>query len=199
MPKLRLLSNEVIILKEINVAHGGVMSVNNDDLILTNLNLIYIDKGILGNQKEILYFPLNTLKTYNGIPQIQIGHLSTGKSTLDFYYANGMEVFHFENPSDSSYKKWIEAVKDIFKKNDNNVNNNTYTDYKKSQFTQEIGTLKDDYKNMGKELIGAYAFKPLDSSYTNAASQKCVSCSAPLSGKKGELVKCKYCDTEQVL
>ena len=30
-------------------------------------------------------------------------------------------------------------------------------------------------------------------------ARKCTGCKAPLSGKSGELVTCRYCDTEQVL
>ena len=201
MAKLQLMPNEVIILKETNVAHGGVMAINNDDLILTNLNIIYVDKGILGNQKEIIYYPLKTLKTYNGVPQVEIGHLSTGRRTLEFNFSNGIEVFHFDNLPDQEYDKWVDTIKGIITRNDNNVNSNTYSSeiMKTDEFTREIGVLKDEYRGLGKELIGAFAFKPAEGTENKATSKKCISCSAPLAGRKGMLVKCKYCDTEQVL
>ena len=35
--------------------------------------------------------------------------------------------------------------------------------------------------------------------YNAIVNKKCISCSAPLIGKKGQVVHCKYCDTDQIL
>ena len=67
---------------------------------------------------------------------------------------------------------------------------------------KEVG---EQFKEVGSELLGSLGFKPGKQKTSSASqeservSKKCVSCSAPLVGNRGQVVKCKYCDTEQIL
>ena len=72
--------DEVVIIKEANVAHGG--SSYRDDLILTNKKLICISKGMFGGTKQIYHYPLDQIKVYNGIPQAKLGKHSNGFPSL---------------------------------------------------------------------------------------------------------------------
>lgn len=61
------------------------------------------------------------------------------------------------------------------------------------------GTVKED-----KEAEPA-RFEPLQITASQAiappqkTAQKCASCSAPLAGHKGDIVRCLYCDSDQLL
>ena len=55
--KYNLMPNESIILKETGVAHGGVMAIYTDELMLTNLNIVSLRRLWENYQME-----LNALK-----------------------------------------------------------------------------------------------------------------------------------------
>ena len=41
-----------------------------DELILTNLHLIYIKKGLWGGKKDQVTIPINQIKIFEGKPQV---------------------------------------------------------------------------------------------------------------------------------
>ena len=112
-PKINLAPNESIILKEACVAHGGVMAIYTDELILTNLNLICISKGMFGNTKKVYYYPLSQLKQYNGKAQVIMGKLSNGLETLELYFVNGTESFNFQSHNKRTINRWIEEISNV--------------------------------------------------------------------------------------
>lgn len=69
-----------------------------------------------------------------------------------------------------------------------------------------MGEMKGAFNNAMSELGINFQLgkKPLQKQAIQSESQskinkKCISCSAPLIGYKGQLVHCKYCDTDQTL
>lgn len=200
MANLQLLPNEAILLKDVAVAHGGVMAAFTDDLVLTNINIICVSKGIFGNQKKTYIFPLNQIKIFNGKPQAIAGKLSNGYPCLEIYFINGMETFYFQNKK--YIDKWIDAITKALCGNSIDIDN-TETE-KDDSLADEIHDMKEEFKAMGQELMGAFGFKSKNASHPKNSgddriSKKCTSCSAPLIGKKGQIVRCKYCDTDQTL
>lgn len=213
MAKYRLMPNESMILQEIGVAHGGVMAIYTDELILTNLNLVCINKGMFGNTKNVYLYPLSQIKRYNGRPQVMMGKLSNGTATLDVYLNNGeCESFNFQSGNKKNIKRWIDAVVSVigggelhdgssYDKND---------DYDSDTLVGAIKEVGDQFKDVGSELLDALGFKPrkkpakaaaatVTAAVSEKISKKCMSCSAPLIGYRGQTVSCKYCNTEQTL
>ena len=94
---LGLDQDEMVILREPNVAHGNLLSMYMDELFLTNKKIIYVNKNMFGGVKKIDYYPLNLIKIFNGIPQVQQGKLSNGLVSLDVYMLNCEEHFCFLN------------------------------------------------------------------------------------------------------
>ena len=90
--KYKLLPNESIILQEDNVCHGNGFSAYTDDLLLTNLNIVLISKGMFGNVKGITQYPLNQIKMFNGKPQAIRGKQSNGSPCLDIYFTNWLSL-----------------------------------------------------------------------------------------------------------
>ena len=212
MAKYRLMPNESIILQEVSVAHGGVMAIYTDELILTNQNLVCINKGVLGNTKNVFQYPLSQVRRFNGRPQVMMGKLSNGIPTLDVYFNNGgCESFNFQSGNKRNIKKWMNAIVSILE-GDDPLNNDSLDDddYDSDTLVGAFKEVGDQFKDVGNEFLDVLGFKPRRKSAKAAAvpvagaagervSKKCMSCSAPLNGLRGQNVKCKYCDTEQTL
>jgi hypothetical protein len=200
-----LMPNESIILQEVNVSHGGVLAGHTDELVLTNLNLICINKGVFGNTKNVFKYPLNQIKMYNGKPQALQGKLTNGTATLDVYFLNGVETFYFDGINRKKINDWIKAITNTITQSGTGENySSDDSDDSVAGAFKEVG---DEFKEVGQELLGAFGInlgkKKMGSQGSDGSgekvSKKCVSCSAPLTGVKGQVIKCLYCDTEQTL
>lgn len=194
MANINYQPNEAVILQEVSVAHGGAMAIYTDELILTNLNIYCINKGMFKNVKKVFCYPLNQIKMYNGKPQAMVGKLSNGTSTLEVFFMSGSETFNFQSNNKSTINKWIREINKILGTDDgvdNEDGGNNYT---------PVGYIKETWNTIASNL-GFNSKKPVSNqSQTNAkVTKKCISCSAPLVGVIGQTVCCKYCDTDQTL
>lgn len=204
-----LLPNESMILKETNVAHGGIMAVYSDELILTSLNIVCISKGIFGNVKGIYQYPLNQIKLYNEKPQVFMGKISNGLPSLEVYFTNGRtESFRFQSGSRRKINEWIEEINKVLgppSEEGHYLRSNG--DYDPNSLVGAFKIVGEQVMDAGAGILGNLGFKSgrrasnagNSSPGSEKISKKCVSCSAPLIGYKGGIVKCKYCDTEQTL
>ena len=206
--KYNLMPNESVIMQETSVAHGGAMAMYTDELILTNLNIVCISKGMFGNTKNIFQYPINQIKRFNGRPQTLMNKLSNGLPCLEIYFMNGAsETFSFQTSNKKIISKWIDAINCIVTGNDIEDKSQIYEDddYDPDTLAGAFKEVGDQFKEIGAELRDAFGFKPKKKKNSDAelspvkVSKKCISCSAPLVGYKGKSVKCKYCDTEQIL
>ena len=202
----RLMPNESIILKEVSVAHGGVMAIYTDELMLTNLNIICTSKGMFGNTKNIFQYPLSQIKKYNGRPQVILGKLSNGTPCLEVYFINGgVESFNFQTGNKKKINQWIEAIGKLVGGGSVELSSSFDDDDDDDTLVGAFKEVREQFKEVGSELLGSLGFKPGKKKTSSASqvservSKKCVSCSAPLVGNRGQVVKCKYCDTEQIL
>lgn len=162
--KLGLDYDEVVILQETNVAHGGVMANYTDELILTNKKIICIHMGIFGGKKTTYHYPLEQIKVYNGMPQAQFGKLSNGNKTLSIYFLNGEEQFFFQSSNNKTIEKWISEIQKLFGcevKNKTKEKNN-----KKSKYEIEddsiLGAFKEvgnSFKEVGLDFAEAFGIK----------------------------------------
>ena len=199
-----LMPNEAILLKQNSVAHGGVLSAYIHELVLTNKNLIFVNKGVLGNIKGIYKYPLNQIKMFNGMPQAIMGKLGNGTASLVVYFINGQtEVFYFDGFNKTIIKKWIKAIRNTVGSDEESLH--TYDD--SNTVSEAIKGLGNQINGLKNSFISTVEEKsnitipPLPSfvGKGNQITKKCISCSAPLTGIKGQKVRCKYCDTDQVL
>lgn len=194
MENVNLAPNEAVIFKETNVAHGGGMASCTDELILTNLNIICISKGVFGNTKRIFYYPLTQIKSYNGKPQVVSGKLPNGLDTLEIYFLNSNETFFFQVANKKRIEKWISAINNVLVGNTNiDTLSNSVSEYNRE-------TVAGVLKEFGEDLKNMFGFKQSNGEQEKeevVVNKKCIACSAPLIGKKGQVIHCKYCDTDQ--
>ena len=203
--KYNLMPNESIILKETGVAHGGVMAIYTDELMLTNLNIVCTSKGMFGGTKNIYQYPLNQIKRYNGKPQAIMGKLSNGTQCLEVYFMNGSsESFNFQSSNKATINKWIREINRLLV-GDSLDEEEMDADYDPNTLVGAFKEVGSQFKDVVTELLGSLGFKKKKKKTAQndqgpvKVSKKCISCSAPLVGYKGKVIKCRYCDTEQTL
>ena len=183
--------NEVMLLKEVGVAHGGLLSVYTDELILTNLNLVLVKKGMFGNSKGVQTFPINQIKVHNQQAQAVLAKAPNGMDALDVYFLNGQEQFRFQTGGKRKIIEWVAKI------------NEAATGQKAARASagasmaipgaeMVAGALKGTF-DVFKDKFGAKPAAPA------ATAGKCRACSAPMAGFQGQTVTCDYCGSAQQL
>lgn len=174
-------SDEAVILKTKGASVTG--SSNNVDLILTNKNLIQVNKGFFGGTKAIEKFPLTELKTLNGKANVLVGKDHYGNKQLEVYFSDAERFYQISGVFAES--KWENA---IIKAHKDRLSELSREAKKASGNASILGSVKDTLNN----AIGRIT----DTTKKNC---KCPKCGAELIGRKGEEVKCIYCDTITVI
>ena len=163
MEDCNLLPNEAIIMRSEGVYHPvGKKEGAAGELILTNLNIIYIRKGLFN--KEILKFPLNQIKIING--QVQ-AVLEKRTAKVDIFFYNGQEIFNFCSSGKKEAINWLDKISELLTGHPANIDDNersyipgitefadniknTVVTFKEAMGIREIETLKKI-----KELLDA--------------------------------------------
>lgn len=183
MNKLNLQSEECVIKKSNKVRHGGFMVSYKNELILTNLNIIYVKKGIFGRTKSIQTIPLNQIKIYEGKPQVLLGKQKNDSPSLEIYFLNGQAIFGFKRKNE--VMKWIRCINQVLCKETGSATTGQFA-IPGTEFLAE--TIKDTVITF-KNILGKTKHEKI--------SAVCTSCGASILGYKGENIKCNYCDTYQ--
>lgn len=191
MANYNLQPNEVILLKDESVRHGGGSLANySDELILTNLNLVLVKKGMFGKSKGIHTYPLNQVKVYNHEAQARIGNTRNG-AVLEVYFLNGEEQFAFQNGGKKKVLDWAAKI------------NEAVTGQSASQVvggpskalpgTELVAGMLKDTLNAFKSKRGSTSDAPA------TVAAKCSACGAPVAGRQGQSITCEYCGSAQQL
>ncbi len=182
--KFNLDSDEVIILKEESVCHGGAFAGWTDDLILTNKAITIVKKGVFGNVKNIIKYPLNDVKVYNDQAQAIVSKNRGGSPQLEIYFKSGEETFLFQNKRTTN--EWAMKINEIITGNTSTaLNNTTRMAIPGSAFIAKtikgtVDTYKDVFGIKNKiEMVNCH----------------CPSCGASVNGEKDSTGKCPYCDS----
>lgn len=190
--KYNLQPNESMIMSYDRVSHGGSMAGYTDELLLTNLNIVFLDKGMFGKVKNIQVFPLNHIKVFNGQAQVLLGRRNGLYVQIDIYFLNGQESFGFERKKEAL--KWIANINKLVTGSEGEIDTSTSGEL--------VGV--ENIAGALKETMDAFkgVFSDKSKSRIEVASRavaKCTSCGAPISGNKGEVASCQYCDTKHQL
>ncbi len=180
---MKLLEDEKVIKRQEKIGYKNVLQGSNNELVLTDKRLILIQKSVFGKEKDVLYFPLEDIRTAGGEPQIRMGKKDI-RATLDVYFSDGFESFVFT--WEDEVKEWIEDITDVMSGKEIR---NREGDWMKEtlQMAESFAGTIDKYK----EVFGLKE--------KEQAAVKCPSCSASLAGFKGETATCPYCGTKITL
>ncbi|WP_270308677.1 hypothetical protein [Streptococcus koreensis] len=182
----QLLPHEYMIMHSENVCFGKSATLS-DELILTNLNLIHIKKGLFGGKKGQLTIPINQIKLFEGRPQVSINK-ANGDKRLEIYYNGGQASFGFDNAKDT--EKWASNLIKLITGDTSNFDSLGDNSFFGVDVLAE--TLRDTF-NVFKSGLGIKEKEP------EKVSSKCTFCGAPISGLSKQTVRCSYCDMEQSL
>jgi hypothetical protein len=193
--KYNLQPNEAVIMKSERVQCGGLLSASTDELLLTNLNIVLVNKGFLGNTKNVQHFPLDQIKLFNGKAQVMVS--TQQKRKLEVYFWYGHESFTFVKKKEA--KLWAENISKLLK-----------AAAQQSQSADTQAGKKVDTGDVDRTIPGtgfiaetlkdtADTFKGVLGIKAKKVAVKCSSCGSAISGTKGEVVRCQYCDTDQKL
>jgi hypothetical protein len=188
--RYNLQPNEVVLLKDESVAHGGSGAAYKDELILTNLNLVLLQKGMFGNPKGVLNFPLNQIKVYNQQAQAAIGKARNGTNLLEVYLLNGEEKFSFQSGGKKKLNEWIAKINHAVTGQESPVQQASGMALPGAALV--AGVLNDTF-GVFKSKFGSKSAAPVK------VAGKCHSCGAPATGFQGQTITCEYCGAAQQL
>lgn len=195
MSAYNLLPNESYIMESSHVRHNG----KSCDLVLTSLNLVSImKKGIFKPTDVINRMPLSQIKVADERTQMALGD----GGELDVYFKYSKESFHFysveqrfrEIKAKTEAAKWAEAINSLVLGRSIGVE-----DLMGEKLTDvEIVTeaVKDTFVSV-KDALGIKSKTKAASNVPTCITKKCMSCGAPISGAKGQIVRCQYCSVDQ--
>ena len=202
MATYQLQSNEGVVLQETGICYepNKLSTAYTDELILTNLNLIHVCKGIFMGTKGVRYIPLNQVKVIGGKCQALVGKAQNGHAILQIYTQQGTEEFAFQTKAKKKAGIWANEISRLVTGRDSE-NALESQDAPKYDFEDTVvGQLKDAFGEVGAAFgIGFGKSGQQQKSSVERVSTKCSGCHAPITGVKGKAAVCKYCDTEQVL
>lgn len=202
MDGLDLRPNEVVIMENDSVARGDERANLDGSLILTNQSLVYIrrKRGAFGgvSVKDTKRYPLGQIKVYQGRAQVRTGRARNGYPQVEIYLIGGQETFLFNKKKDA--QTWAEALNDVIngvpvEASPSDGMSNPDLDSLVGAFGAVFGSVTDSFKSAFDDGADSSKSDTRGSRTTN----KCSYCGAPISGTRGQIVRCRYCDTEQTL
>ena len=202
MAKYQLQSNEGVVLQETSICYepNKLSTAYTDELILTNLNLIHVRKGVFTGTKGIRYIPLNQVKVIGGKCQALVGKARNGSAILQIYTQQGTEEFAFQTKAKKNAGIWANEISRLVTGRDSE---NALESQHAPAYDFEdtvIGQLKDAFGEVGAAFGFGFGKSGQQQKISvERVSTKCSGCHAPITGVKGKTAACKYCDTEQVL
>ena len=202
MAKYQLQSNEGVVLQETGICYepNKLSTAYTDELILTNLNLIHVRKGVFMGTKGVRYIPLNQVKVIGGKCQALVGKAQNGYAILQIYTQQGTEEFAFRTKAKKNAGIWANEISRLVtgRDSENALESQDAPEYDFEDTV--VGQLKDAFGEVGAAFgIGFGKSGRQQKSSVERVSTKCSGCHAPITGVKGKAAVCKYCDTEQVL
>jgi hypothetical protein len=199
MADFHLQSNEAVLLKAERVMQGAVRfgASYTDDLLLTNVHLIWVNKGTFGGVKKVEYFPIGHIKVFNDEAQALLANSKNGRPSLEIYFQAGQESFQFFAQTNAGAKKevlkWIAAINGAVTGEPSPVPLPSNTGLPGSgALAKSLGATFSHFKD-------AFASGESGQVSPQRVATKCLACGAQMSGISGTVAKCSYCDSATTL
>ena len=166
------------------------------ELILTSRNLIVVSLSMQRKPKGSHSFPLEHIRVVGGRPQV----FATGTypmNVLEVHFHDGQQSFRFN--SKDELRDWVDDIHKLTTGRADELG--TATDFSSSG----ARTSGEPWKQTVDMFKASFGFPPKDDKRPVAVAvpertaRKCTSCSAPISGIVGRVVRCEYCQSDQQL
>lgn len=176
-------ASEVIFLEEIGSYEVGRKASGDCEIVLSNIHLIIDDL----DTRRRFKFLLSDLKRFNNQPQVR----ETSDICLQMYF--GKEKVILGISPKKTCKKWSKAIVQAALGKGVNESLLDNMSIPGSEFVAK--TLKDTVGTFAQ----TFGIKVKERESNEMIAKKCTSCSAPISGMKGQVVRCQYCGSDQQL
>jgi len=191
-----LLPSESIILKSESVLRDRTSG----ELLLTSMSIYFVtSKGLFSTKRDYQRIPISQISTVGGKAQIVVQ--KDGEMILNL--KNGRETFKFYNDdfilsgqkAQKEAVKWAEAIEQVVFGEQNSSGNSSRMIIPEIEIVADaIGETVGVFKN----ALGIKS-KQSQQNFSERIAGRCSFCGAPVSGKRGQIVRCSYCDADQHL
>lgn len=188
-----LSAQEFVIMKHGQVSASEKFTSFTGELILTNQNLIFINKGVYGKVKDTKKIPINRIKIANNKAQVFITTVTYGLHKIEVYLLNGQEKFIFASKKDA--ERWVSKINQVITEGDIEVDDSPNAPI---LGTEAITSVIKGTKDALREAFGLKTNNS-ESNSIERVTMKCSYCGAPVSGNKNKVVRCSYCNSEHTL
>lgn len=196
MNELNLRNDEVILYQEDLISYTyNNRYIGNRELYLTNYNLILVERSLFKRQiKNCIKHNLNDINIINDVPHVQIK--SSDQEDLTISFNKNMITLGFDSRREA--KQWQNHILSLVTGEKMNFDAQIPTEILGSE---ELANALYDTVDLFKGVFNKKdtVVKQQPKAKTGFVLKNCKGCSAPISGKEGQLVKCEYCDTQQQL
>lgn len=173
----KLADDEIVIMQDSRVRDERSTKVT---LILTNQNIVQVNRGLFGNDSDCEVYPLIDLRAADGTPNVLVGKNRSGSRRLELYFNSFEKYYVFDTTL--AERKWAYSITKAYKACIQ-ANKKKHNSQNGSLFTPLLGAVDAARKTMTSTQ-----------KTTKTIVGKCPHCGAELSGKKGEEIQCSYCD-----
>lgn len=199
MNDYNLTPDEFVIMKEASPTLAGARKQRLDEVVLTNLSLILVmsvQEGLFKRTRYVKRLPLATLRRSEAGPQALACKLD-GMWWVQASFADDTVSFSLADNAKSTAQRWAEGIRLA-------ASGDVAAIRTASTLPPELADIASGAKDVISSLFaGAAAGTPEAPAAADKPSafvtQRCIGCHAPLSGKRGSMVTCPYCDTKQTL
>lgn len=202
MSEYNLAPGEFLIMQEKSV-RLGTLSDNEDltELVLTNHNIILVndvDCGLFRTERYLKRCPLSDLQRHQGVAQTPVVK-QKDRYCLQMLFPDETISVLFLDGARRTAERWSNAIQQAAAGDFNNID---ASDVLPPELAEFIDGTKDFFGSFGgkkhnKKRTGSSTSEAVGAS--TSLSARCPGCHAPLTGYKGEIVTCSYCDTKHAL
>ncbi len=212
---------ETEILRAQKVKYARLMNPSGDELVLTDRRLILIRKGWNGETKDVRFFDLQDIDFKDGEPAVYMDAEWESLRLLIISIHGRKEEFALRAADQDTLMRWVNEiwylVSDLpLPYPDAGIN----PDYLKEDMIMKEQEKPLSYLNVPtfdwnedtsrltirnipaadfNEDTSQFAVRSIAAPEKKRVTVRCFACRAPLTGEVGEVVKCRYCDTEQTI
>lgn len=169
-----------------------------EEVVLTNKHLILVanvSEGLFKTSRYLKRIPLEQILNDRGIPCLVVSTVRD-ENVLNVAFSDDSVTLSFSQGSKSAARRWEASItsaalgdlSDIRSGNEATDAANDFIENAKGAFGGIFGGGRSSSKKKDTPI-----------KVPTTVTTHCISCHAPLVGRKGSVVTCTYCDTKQTL
>lgn len=158
------------------------------ELVLTTRNIVINGKGMFGGDKGTTVYSLRNVVVIDGRVQVKLGKKPNGLHNIDIRFRDGARQFGLRDKREAKYV--VQKIEELV-----SGSGGAPDAFDSSASAVVADTMKDTVDT----LKSAFGFKSQSAAPPAAVARTCGSCGAPVSGLKGKVTICSYCDSPATL